>query len=307
MRGVVGRDCVDRPVPEAHLERGDVIGGPQRRVHLERRVEGAEHLVGQREVMRGGLGSDPQSVRLGLTHECDRSGGGQVQEVHPRPREPGEFDVAEHHQFLGHCGPAGQAEVRRAASLVHHCPGGEACYFAVLCEHDVKVEGVLHDPAHEERVLNAISVVGEQPYTAGCELRDGGHTLAGPLERQAAGGKHLAEPCLLAPATNLLHDRYGVLRGLGVGHGDDRREPTQCRCARAGLHRLGLLAPRLAEVHVEVDKAGGNDAARGIENTLARQVRTYLADPPAGDCNVALAGPVRVHDRRSLDHPLIHH
>ena len=41
---------------------------------------------------------------------------------------------------------------------------------------------------------------------------------------------------------------------------------------RARLHRLGLLAPGLAQVGVEVDEAGGHHAAGGVEDDVGVEV-----------------------------------
>ena len=85
--------------------------------------------------------------------------------------------------------------------------------------------------------------------------------------------------------------------GVGVRHRDDRGEPAERGGAGAGLDRLGLLRARLAEVDLDVDEAGRDDAALGVEHRRARPARRARAD--LGDhavahehVGVALAGLV---------------
>jgi hypothetical protein len=67
-----------------------------------------------------------------------------------------------------------------------------------------------------------------------------------------------------------LDHRRVVERRIGVRHTDDRRTSTQCGSARAALDILGVFTSRLAEVHVEIDEAGRDDAPFGVEDRGAR-------------------------------------
>ena len=128
-------------------------------------------------------------VGLGGAHDLDAAGGGQVQEVDAGSGEAGELDVAVDHQLLGDRRPAGQSELAAAAALVHHRPLGEPSHLAVLGEDDVEPERVLHRPAHQQRVLHAVAVVGEDPHAGGDELGERRQRLAraGPAVMQPAG------------------------------------------------------------------------------------------------------------------------
>ena len=83
-----------------------------------------------------------------------------------------------------------------------------------------------------------------------------------------------------------LHDRghdLGVVeRRRGVGHRDDSGEPAERGGAGAGLDGLGLLLARLAEVDLDVDEPGRDDAAFGIEDLRTHrrvEARPDLLDP----------------------------
>ena len=63
-------------------------------------------------------------------------------------------------------------------------------------------------------------------------------------------------------------DLDAVLRRIGVRHRHDRGETTERGGSAPGLDRLGLLAARLAQVHVQVDEARTDHAAGGIEHLV---------------------------------------
>ena len=66
-------------------------------------------------------------------------------------------------------------------------------------------------------------------------------------------------------------------------------KPPSAAAAAAGLDRLGVLVARLAQVHVQVDQAGGDDAAAGVEDPSGpvepgrRPRRPPVADQHVGD------------------------
>ena len=91
-------------------------------------------------------------------------------------------------------------------------------------------------------------------------------------------GQHLAQPGLAALLAHELDDRHAVLRRVGVRHRDDRGEPAERRGAAAGLDGLGLLLAGLAQVHVQVDEAGADDAAGGVEHGVGRRRQRSGAD-----------------------------
>ena len=102
-------------------------------------------------------------VGLGPTHQLDAPRGRQVQEVHRHPGEPHQFDVAVQHQLLGDRRPSRQAEATAAVALVHHRARREPLDLAVLRQRDAEPVGVLERSTHQQRILHAVAVVGEQP------------------------------------------------------------------------------------------------------------------------------------------------
>ena len=97
-----------------------VVLGAQRRVHLEARVEAADRLVGERQVVRGRLAGDPDSGGLRRRHRLHRLAGRQVLDVDARVLVGGQRGVARDHRRLRDRRDAGEAERGRDDALVHH-------------------------------------------------------------------------------------------------------------------------------------------------------------------------------------------
>ena len=81
MRCVVRCDRVDGAVGETGLDRRDVVGGAQRRIHLEDRVIAAEVLVGEREVVGRSFCRHGDAVGLGQPDQLDAARRRQVEQV----------------------------------------------------------------------------------------------------------------------------------------------------------------------------------------------------------------------------------
>jgi len=188
---------------------------------------------------------------------------------------------------------------------VHHGTLGERSHFAVLSEHDAQRLRVLQRSTHQLRVLYAVAVVGEQVHAGRRQLAVGGELLAGTADGDAARRQHLAQPGLAALGANEVDHGHAVLCGVGVGHRDDGGEPSEGRCSASGLDGLRLFLARLAEVHVQVDEAGGDDALRGIEHGVADEPRpgavAHCDDVPVLDGEVAGTLAVLVQQRAAGD------
>ena len=91
---VVGGDQVERPVGEPGPQRVAVGGGPQRRgddvAGAARRVGLLVLGVGQREVVRTGLGRDADAGRLRAADLVERGRGREMDDVDGRVGRPGE-------------------------------------------------------------------------------------------------------------------------------------------------------------------------------------------------------------------------
>ncbi len=80
----------------------------------------------------------------------------------------------------------------------------------------------------------------------------------------------------LATCARALHDVAGdsgaVVHRDRVRHAADAGEAARRRRPRAGLDGLGVLDARLAQMHVHVDKARGDDGAGGVRACAHRRL-----------------------------------
>ncbi len=180
-----------------------------------------------------------------------------------------------HHQLLGLGRLAGDAEAARPLAL-RACapPAGQRVVLAVLGQGDAEAGGVLQGPAHEAGVLHAGAVVGEQPHARGRP------------SRPSAPGARPARPTVMAPADVDVAQRGGrpssrtsrttaaqSMAGSVLGMATTAVKPPRAAARRAGLDGLGLLPAGLAEVGVQVDEAGRDDAAAAVEHVERRRAR----------------------------------
>ena len=159
--GVVGGDGVEGAVGQPLADGLDVGLLAQRRVDLEHRVIGAGGLVGQGEVVGGGLGGDPHPAGPGRPDQLDRAPGGDVAQVQPAAGQLGQQQVAGDHHLLGGGRPAGQPEHGRHLALVHLGAVGQRGVLGVVGDHRVEGPGVLEREPQQPGLADGPAVVGE--------------------------------------------------------------------------------------------------------------------------------------------------
>src|SRR5713226_5544297 len=124
---------------------------------------------------------------------------------------------------------------------------------------------VLERAAEETWVLDRGSVIGEGDRTRRGELDQVGELAALPSASDRSDRQH-SRTARRTPASDELGDEARRIdRGLGVGHGADRREPPVQGRLGAGLDRFGILESRLAQMCVEIDEARDDEVALRLE------------------------------------------
>ena len=203
-------------------------------------------------------------------------------------------------------GQPGSPSSLQQRALVHHRPGRQAGDLAVLGEHHVEAERVLHRPAHQQRVLHAVAVVGEDPHAGVDQLGVRGERLARPAHRDAAGRQHLAQPGLAALGADELDDAPRVLGRVGVRHRHDGREPAEGGGPAAGLDRLGLLPPGSRRWTWRSTKPGATTHPPASRTSSPSPTSPPDGgDAPALDQHVGAPLPVLVDDRAAADQPRV--
>ena len=234
--------------------------------------------VEQGEVMRRGLGCDAKAIGFCGPHEIHTARRGQMQKVNRRAGEPRQLNITKDHQFFGYRWPSGHAQTRTAPTFMHHRTLGKAADFAVLGQHDVETLRVFEGPTHEQRILNPVAVVGENPNAGRGQLGHRRQHLAFATHGDAAAGKHFAQTSLDSEAANKVDHSDAVVWRLGVWHSDNGGETATGRCSRARFHRFCLLAPGLAKMHVQVNKTRTDHAVGSVELVVTVQIGTNLGD-----------------------------
>jgi hypothetical protein len=167
---VVGGEHLDSVVLEARDDRLDVAPGAQGGVHLVVRVEGAEPLVGQGEMVRARLGRHAHPAPLAFADQLDRAGRRDVLDMEPAAGDLGQADVARDHDVLGRRGHAAEAEPHRLEPLVDHAADGQLGNLAVLHDDAVEHFRVFQRPAHQGGRPDRRAVVSKRDRAAGHQL-----------------------------------------------------------------------------------------------------------------------------------------
>ncbi len=224
--------------------------------------------------------------------------------MHRRARQPDERDVPGDHALLRRRRDARDPQPARPAALVHRTATGERAVLAMLGQRHAEALGVVEGSAHQRAVLDAGPVVGEERDPEVRQLTHRSKRLSRPPHGDGAGHRHVGQ-CAPAEGEHLGHHPRRIERGLGVGHGHDGGEAAQRRGPGARLDRLGLLAAGLAQMGVQVDQAGPDETATGIEDAGAAGRVDRRADRGDGgpvDRDVGAGDAVGADDRSAPDH-----
>ena len=232
--------------------------------------------------------------------------------MHPSTGVAGQQRIAGDNGFLGGTWPACQSEPRGVGSLVGDGADGEPRLFGVLRDQDTQARGVLEGPAHDQRVVDADAVVGEHPHLTGTGVH---HAHLGELRSGQAHGDrshrvHVDQADLLTAMPDMVGDDGAVGHRIGVGHREHRGVAAQSRCRRAGFDVLGVLAARLTQVGVQVDEAGEQDLAGGVDGVGVfgdGQARADIGDLAVGNQHVdPVALAVQTHPSNHCRHAARH-
>ena len=180
--------------------------------------------MGERQVVRRGLGGDPHAARLGLGDRLDRLARGQVLDVDPALLVAGDRGVAGDHRRLGDRRDAGQPEPRGDLALVHHAGARQARVLLVQREHAAAQPLVLQRLAQDRGAVDRLAVVGEAERAGVGQLGHLGQRVAREPARDR--GEEADRDPRLAPrglAQRAQHGRV-VDDRVGVRHRDDGDE-----------------------------------------------------------------------------------
>ncbi len=217
-------------------------------------------------MVRADLGGDGQALGLGGTDELGAASRGDVADVQRAARETTQVDVAGDLDLLAGGRPAGQAQARGGAALVHLAALGEGVDLAVAGDDLVELAHVVHDGAQHAGALDAVAVVGEHAGALSDHVTDLGQGLALLATGAGADGAHVHEAGGVALGDLVAHALARVGDRVGVGHGGHVGETTGGSGGRARLDGLLVLVARVTEVDVDVGEARHQVLAGGVDD-----------------------------------------
>lgn len=298
-RRVVGHQRVDGAVGQPGGKRIAVALLAQRRVEPRAAVEVADVGVGQVQRVDADVAAERQAFGLGGAHQGHAGRARQAAQVHTRAGAAHEFDDGEDRDRFGRDRHAGQAEPRgeRAA-------GGHAlAQVAVL---RAQPHGVAEGAGVEQRALQHLRVtqrdvgLAEADATGLGELGHFGEHFTGEAARERAEREQARALHLLGAELEHLDQAGLVEHGVGVGRADQAGDAAGHRRGHLAFEHAFVLVAGFAQPRGQVDQAGHDEAALGIERAVGAEVGRCAADGEhlaVGDGHVGLA----VDARRRID------
>ena len=263
---VIGRNGVDRAVPQAGAQRLDVRRRAQRRVDLGVGVVTLDGLVGQREVMRTGLGGHLQALVLGSPQEADRFRAAHVLHVQMRTAQRRQLDVAVHDGALRRRRRPRQSQDGGHRAFMHDAVTGQHAVFAMRQDRQAEHAAVFHGAAHQPGAGDALRAIRQGHDASLVHAADFGQRLA--LQARGRGADRV-EPGAGGhggASQNVFGHRRRVVHRLGIRHHRHRGKAAGSSGGQPAGHRLAVLVARLAEVDVHVDEARRHDPAGGLHD-----------------------------------------
>ena len=173
---------------------------------------------------------------------------------------------------------AGEAEPRGDRPLVHLAALEERVVLGVDGDEAAAHLDVLQGAARERGGGQRPAVVAEADRAGRAELAHLGELLAREAARDG-GEEPDGDRGLGAGRLDEAHeDRRRVDHRIGVGHGEDGHVAAGRGGRRAGRDVLFVLAPRRAQVRVQVDEAGQHEHAAGVDDARVLARLEVLAD-----------------------------
>ncbi len=178
----------------------------------------------------------------------------------------GELDVASGADGFRFRGNSLQAEADGARAFAHNAAGEERGILAVVNHRQIERIAVVHDLAHQARGGYGLAVVADGDDSGIFHRGDFGKGFA-----FAAYGGRADRPDVHGSGSGGAFDdgaRDGgvVVHGLSIRHAADGCESAASGRTRAGFDGFGHFLAGLAQVAVEIDEAGRDDEAGGIED-----------------------------------------
>ena len=277
--GGVGRgDHVDQPL--AHrLDQGLTIGlGPQRRVQpVEGAIVADVHLV-EAQVVDRDADRDLQPLGPRPRQGLERPFGRNLihQEAGARLFDQGQ--VALQPDPLGDGRGAGQAQSCGELARGGHSPLGQPRIGRSAGDQGVEGGGVAHHPLQGAAVDDHLVAVGEIQGAGLVHQADLGHPLAVQGLGRGAGGANIDQVQGCAATLDEVDHGRVVHGGIGVGLDHDGRHAPGRGGQAGGLQRLFRFSAGFAGLDPNVDQAGRQAKAIGVDHLIGVDLSRTVND-----------------------------
>ena len=186
--------------------------------------------------------------------------------MHVPLRQLRQQEVARHHDRLAGRGNALQPHPGRDRALVHHAVLEQVGVLTVLRHRDPERARILERTPHDLGGDDRVPIIADRHGAGVHHLTELRELLALLPQRGGPDGVDAGR----AGVRPLLHDepdgRLVVGHRVGVGHRAHRCEATRRSRPGSRRHRLRILAPRLAQMDVDVHEAGRHDLALAVDD-----------------------------------------
>ena len=277
------------------------VAARKRRVHLAVGVVFSDIFVNQREVVRRDFAGDAGFGALAAAHSLEGVGSGKMSDVQARfANLLRERDVAVDDGGFGSRRHGAQAETKAGGASVHRAVFGQARVFRVLHDGKIQLRTETQSHAHDVIVEDGLAVVGDGDGSGALKCREVGERATFAAAGGGGDGKDIDHGSALGipqpsdPFRRVDHRR-------GVGHGADGGETSGGGGGGAGGDGFFVALSGLAQVDVQIDEAGSDDQAAGIE-FLVGAAADFVGQSDLGDAAIAQKDVHgRVDLRRRID------
>ena len=209
----------------------------------------------------------------------------------------GELHVALHNRRFRSRRHAAQSQAERTRPRVHAAILGHARVFGVLHHRKIQLSAENQRLAHDAVIEDGLAIVGRRNRSGGLQRAEVGERSALAGAGRGRNGKHIDDRAAFR-LTKPFDPLHRIDHRNRVRHGADRGKSTGGSGGRARRDRLFVHLSGLAQVHVQIDKAGSDDESTSIEFL----VRTALDFVGSGDFGDATIFQQHVHRRVDARH-----
>ncbi len=213
-----------------------------------------------------------------------------MRHMQPRPGQLRKLHVARHANRLRCRRHPAQSESRRSHSFAHHRSSGQRNIFRMLDHREIQRPAIIHHLPRQLRRRNRFPIIRDCHDPRFFHPRDFCDRLALAPRRRRANWPHSNAPARFRAVQDESRHRSIVVHRLRVRHAANRGESAARRRPRSRLYGFRGFLPRLAQMHVKVNKSGRDDQPASIQDFRTLRCRNF-----PGRCDLFDLLPVQQH------------